>query len=70
MDNDVLKVINVNKDKSRDFLVMFLVTVVVFGACLFYAIYQSYNYEGYPTTDIKNVNTATNNDKSTEKGID
>lgn len=76
MDNDVLKIIQgytesikeinstnieINKKKDRNFLIAFLVTVVIFGLCLLYSLYQTYNYSGYPTSDIKNINNNTNN---------
>lgn len=72
MDREVLKLfadsikeinlanIEINKKKDRNIFILFIITSVIFGLCLLYSIYQTYNYEGYPQTDIKNVNTNTN----------
>jgi hypothetical protein len=73
MDNNALKLyvdalnsinaanIEINRKKDRTIFILSLVTIVSFAVVLLFFIYQSYNYEGYPKTDITNTNTATNN---------
>lgn len=37
-------------------IIILSITTVIAISCLFYSIYQSYNYEGYPETQIENTN--------------